>query len=283
MTTRRAFLGAVAGGVTAATALRDRAQAAGSPRPPLGLQLWSVRNMLAKDVVGTLAQVKAWGFDEVETFGTFGAEIAPQIKSAGLEVTAMHVGYDRLSADLAGVLRDADAVGATTLLNPYLPHQAKPHASREEILKAAGHFAKWSKECRAAGKRFGYHIHGQEFGPAPEGTLFDVLAKESGPDVGFEADVYWVAFGGGDPVTLMTKYPGRIWFTHLKDMAKGTAPGSAAGHREESNVVLGTGQIDIKGVVAAGAKAGVEIHYIEDESANPAGQIPKSVAFYKSL
>ena len=169
------------------------------------------------------------------------------------------------------------------MINPYLPHQQKPHASREEILKAAGDFAKWSKQCRAAGKRFGYHIHGQEFGTAPEGTLFDVLAKESGPDVGFEADVYWVAFGGADPVALMKKYPGRVWFTHLKDMAKGVAPGSEAAHREESNVVLGTGQIDIKGIVAAGPKAGVEMHFIEDESADPAGQIPKSVAYYKSL
>ena len=283
MTTRRSFLGAVAGGAAAATAFRGLAHAAGGTKPPLGLQLWSVRNMLAKDVPGTLAQVKAWGFDEVETFGTFGAEIAPQLKAAGLKVRAMHIGYDRLSADMAGVLRDADAVGAGTLINPYLPHQAKPFASREEILKAAGDFAKWSKQCRAAGKRFGYHIHGQEFGPAPEGTLFDVLARESGPDVGFEADVYWVSFGGVDPVALMKSHPGRVWFTHLKDMAKGVAPGSEAGRREESNVVLGTGQIDIKGIVAAGPKAGVEMHFIEDESANPAGQIPKSVAYYKAL
>jgi sugar phosphate isomerase/epimerase len=195
----------------------------------------------------------------------------------------MHIGYDRLSSDLSAVLRDADAVGATTLINPSLPHKAKPQATREEILKAAGDFATWSKGCRAAGKRFGYHIHVQEFGPAPEGTLFDVLAKESGPDVGFEADVYWVAFGGGDPVALMKKYPGRIWFTHLKDMAKGVVPSSEATRREDSNVVLGTGQIDVKGILEAGPKAGVEIHYLEDESADPAGQIPKSVAYYKSM
>ena len=283
MTTRRSFLGAVAGGAAAATAFRGVARAAGSVKPPLGLQLWSVRNMLAKDVPGTLAQVKAWGFDEVETFGPFGAEIAPQLKAAGLKVRAMHVGYDRLSGDMARALRDAEAVGATTLLNPYLPHQQKPMASREEILKAAGDFAKWSKQCRAAGKRFGYHIHGQEFGPAPEGTLFDVLAKESGPEVGFEADVYWVKAGGADPVALMKKYPGRIWYTHLKDMARGVAPGSEATHREESNVVLGTGQMDVKGILAAGPEAGVEVHFIEDESADPAGQIPKSVAYYKSL
>ena len=284
MTTRRSFLGAVAGGTAAATAFRGLAHAAEGAKPPLGLQLYSLRAQLAKDVPGTLRQVKAWGFDEVETFGRFGAEIAAELKAAGLKVRAMHIGYDRLEKDLPGVLRDADAVGATTVLNPYLPHdRAKPQATREDILKAAGAFAKWSKECRAAGKRFGYHIHGQEFGPAPEGTLFDVLAKESGPDVGFEADVFWVVWGGGDPVKLMNANPGRVWFTHLKDMAKGTVPGREGQDLERANVALGTGRIDVRGIVAAGPKAGVEIHYIEDESAEPTVNIPRSVAYYRSL
>ena len=282
MTSRRTFLGTVAGAVAASSTLRGVVRAAGA-KPPLGLQLWSVRNQLAKDVPGTLKQIKAWGFDEVESFGKFGAEIAAELKAAGLKVRAMHVGFEQLQGDFAGVLKDADAVGAKTIVNPYLPHKQKPHASREEILAAAGAFAGWAKQCKAAGKRFGYHIHGQEFGKAPEGTLFDVLAKESGPDVGFEADVYWVTFGGGDPVALLKKYPGRVWYTHLKDMAKGIAPGAEKGHAPESNVVLGTGQIDIKGIVAAGAAAGVEMHIIEDESADPIGQIPKSVAYYKSL
>jgi sugar phosphate isomerase/epimerase len=282
MTTRRSFLGAVAGGTAAATAFRGLARAAGGEKPPLGLQLFSVRVALAKDVPGTLKQVKAWGFDEVETFGKFGAEIAPELKDAGLKARAMHVGFDRLERDLAGVLRDADAVGATTILNPSLPHKAFP-ATREEVLRAAASFRGWSEACRAAGKRFGYHLHGQELGPAPEGTLFDVLASESGSEVGFEFDVYWVAYGGGDPVSLMKKHAGRVWFTHLKDMAKGLAPGAPAARREESKVVLGTGALDIAGIVAAGSAAGVEMHFIEDESADPAGQIPRSVAYYRAL
>jgi sugar phosphate isomerase/epimerase len=282
MTTRRSFLGAVAGGAAAATALHGLARAGGGAKPPLGLQLYSLRAQLAKDVPGTLEQVKAWGFEEVETFDRFGAEIGAELKAAGLKVRSMHIGYERLDQDLPGVLRDAEAVGATTVLNPSLPRRG-PHATREEVLKAAGDFAKWSRACRSAGRRFAYHIHGHEFAPAPEGTLFDLLAKESGPDVGFEADVYWVAFGGADPVALMDRYPGRIWFTHLKDMAKGIVPTSPAAQREESKVVLGTGQIDIKGIVAAGPKAGVEVHFIEDESADPVGQIAKSVAYYNSI
>jgi len=283
MTTRRSFLGAVAGGTAAATALRGLAHAAGVAKPPLGLQLWSVRGMLEKDVPGTLKQVKAWGFDEVETFGEFGAGIASQLKAVGLAVRAMHVGFDRLEKDLAGVLKDADAVGARTIINPSLPRKGRQQATREEILAAGGAFAKWSEGCRAAGKRFGYHIHGHEFAPVPQGTLFDVLAKESGPDVGFEADVFWVVWGGADPLKLMSAYPGRVWFTHLKDMAKGTVPGREGQDLEKANVPLGTGQIDVRAIVAAGPKAGVEVHYLEDESAEPAANIPKSVAYYRAL
>jgi sugar phosphate isomerase/epimerase len=282
MTTRRSFLGAVAGGAAAATAFHGVARAAGAAKPPLGLQLYSLREQLPKDVPGTLKQVRAWGFEEVETFEPFGAKVAPQLRAAGLKVRSMHIDFERLGKEMPGVLRDADAVGATTVLNPSLPHRKFP-ATREEILKAASSFREWSKACRAAGKRFGYHVHGHEFGPAPEGTLFDVLAEEAGPDVGFEFDVYWIAYGGGDPVELMKKHAGRVWFTHLKDMAKGLPPGAPAAREESSKVVLGTGGLDIRGIVAAGPAAGVEVHFIEDESADPVGQIPKSVAYYNSL
>ena len=175
MTTRRSFLASVTGGAAAAV-LTGRAPARAAGKPPLGLQLYSVRNQLKTDVPSTLRQVKVWGFEEVEGFGVYGAPIAGALKDAGLRCSAIHVGYDRLTSDMSGVLEDADVLGVKTIVNPYLPHAQKPFASREEILKAAGDFAKWSKQCRAAGKRFAYHIHGQEFGKAPEGTLFDVLA-----------------------------------------------------------------------------------------------------------
>src|SRR5512141_939606 len=109
MTSRRTFLGTMAGGLAATHALRGMALAAGT-KPPLGLQLWSVRKELEKDVPGTLKQIKAWGFDEVESFGKFGAEIATELKAAGLKVRSMHVGYEQLKGDLSVVLKAADAV-----------------------------------------------------------------------------------------------------------------------------------------------------------------------------
>jgi sugar phosphate isomerase/epimerase len=281
MTTRRSFLGAVAGGLSAvAVADRRLALASDAKKPPLGLQLWSLREQMDEDLPGTLRRIKAWGIDEVESAGFHdltAAEFGAELKKAGLTCHAMHIGWDELDQNLDGALKDAEALGATTLLNPYLPHESKPSASREEILRAGAAFAKWGKKCKAAGKRFGYHIHGQEFGPAPEGTLFDVLAQEAGPDVGFEFDVFWMVAGGADPLALMKTYAGRVWYTHLKDMAEGEGLGP------EANVALGTGKIDIAGIVKAGPEAGVEIHYIEDESEDPVGQIPRSVEYYGTL
>ncbi|MHC4504479.1 MAG: sugar phosphate isomerase/epimerase family protein [Planctomycetota bacterium] len=280
MTTRRSFLGTAACGLGAAVAGRRLGLAGEATKPPLGLQLWSLRALLAKDLPGTLKQIKAWGLGEVESAGFYdhtAAEFAGELKKAGLECHAMHIRWDALDNNLAGVIKDAEAVGATTILQPTLPHAKRGQATREEMLRAAEAFARWSKEIRAAGKRFAYHIHGQEFGPAPEGTLFDLFAEEVGPDVGFELDVFWAVAGGADPVALMKKYPGRVWYTHLKDMAEGDVP------REEAQVVLGTGKIDVDGVVKAGPAAGVEIHFLEDESSDPVGNIPKSVAYYKEL
>jgi sugar phosphate isomerase/epimerase len=285
MTSRRSFLGRATGALAAATALRGVARAAGPAKPPLGLQLWSLRTQLEADLAATLAEIKAWGIDEVEAAGYAGrpvAEFAAALAKAGLRCRSMHVGWEQAEANLDGLLKEADVLGVTTLVNPSLPRAGRM-ATREEILRAGGAFAKWSARCRAAGKRFGYHTHGHEFGPAPEGTLFDVLAKEAGPALGFEIDVFWAAMGGADPVRLMGQYPGRFWYTHLKDMAKGIVPGVASQHRDDANVPLGTGQLDIKGIVAAGPKAGVEINYLEDESASPVANIPKSVAFYRTL
>ncbi len=280
MTTRRSFLGTMAGGLGVAVAGGRLGHAAAATKPPLGLQLYSLRHLLEKDLPGNLKMIRAWGIEEVESAGFYGrtaAEFAAELKKAGLRCQAMHIGWDALGNDLSTVLKDAETLGATTIIQPSLPHDKHGAATREEMLRASGAFVGWSKRIRAAGKRFGYHMHSQEFGPAPEGTLFDLFAEEVGPDVGFELDVFWVTAAGVDPLALMKKYPGRFWYTHLKDKAKGDDTGP------DAKVVLGTGTIDIAGVVKAGEAAGVEIHYLEDESRDPVAQIPQSIAYYKTL
>jgi sugar phosphate isomerase/epimerase len=281
MTTRRSFLGTVAGGLGVAVAGRGLGFAGEGKKAPLGLQLYSLREALAKDLRGTLQQISGWGIVEVESAGFYGrtaAEFRAELKRAGLRCHAMHIGWDAFEGNIEGVIKDAETLGASTVIQPSLPHAKRGEpATREEMLRAAEAFAKWSKVVRAAGLRFGYHLHGQEFGPAPEGTLFDLLAEQAGPDVGFEFDIFWVVAGGADPLALMNKYQGRVWYTHLKDMAKGK------GFGPEAKVVLGTGDLEIPAIVEAGPGAGVEINFLEDESRDPAGQIPQSIAYYETL
>jgi sugar phosphate isomerase/epimerase len=284
MTTRRGFLQAMAGGA-ALGALGARARAAGK-RIPFGLQLYSLRHQLAKDVPGTLARVKAIGFDDVETAGTYGmsvADFAAALKKAGLAARSGHFDYQRFRDDAAGVVRDAQTLGASFVACAWIPHEGD--FSRESALRAAEVFNGAARAAKAGGLRFAYHLHGYEFRPSPEGTLFDTLAAQTAKDgVNFEVDVLWALAGGVDPVKLIEKLAGRVPLTHLKDMRKGTKyTPPVASLPDDTNVVVGTGVIDFPAILKAAEKAGVEIHFLEDEHPESIAQLPGSLKYLRGL
>ena len=122
MSTRRDFLGAVAAGIGASTAFPASALASAKAEikttlnGPVGLQLWSLREYLPKDLAGTLARVRAFGFREVEGAGLWGrslAELKAALDAAGLRCTSAHMGFERLRDDLPGALAEAKALGST--------------------------------------------------------------------------------------------------------------------------------------------------------------------------
>ena len=289
---RRAFLRACAAVAAAAPVARLRSAAAApaaGPRAlgkPVGLQLYSLRKYLPQDVPGTLAKIRAMGFTEVEGGDTYklGTEaFGAALKKAGLTVASEHHGYEQWRDDTAGALKQATALGARYAGCAWIPHGER--FTREDALRAAADFNKWGKAAKQAGLRFFYHAHGYEFEASPEGTLLDTLLEETDPAlVGLEADIFWVKRGGGDPVKLFQAYPGRIPLTHLKDMKAGLATDKPTGQApDDSNVVLGTGQIDWKAVLAAANAAGVERHFIEDESPAVMEQVPESLKFLAGL
>jgi sugar phosphate isomerase/epimerase len=132
------------------------------------------------------------------------------------------------------------------------------------------------------GLKFCYHIHGYEFRPYLNGTLFDYMVKNTDPRyVNFEMDVFWVKHPGQDPVALLKKYPDRFLMLHLKDRAHGTE-GNQNGHApDESNVVLGKGDVGIAEIMKEAKKIGIKYCFIEDESAKSTEQIPQSLAFLR--
>jgi sugar phosphate isomerase/epimerase len=135
------------------------------------------------------------------------------------------------------------------------------------------------------GMKFYYHVHGYEFQPYEQGTLFDLLMSATKPAwVSYEMDIFWVVFPGQDPVKLFQKYGKRWELVHLKDMKKGTPTGPQARWPDVStNVPLGSGQIEMVPLLRAAKKAGVKWYFIEDESPSSEQQIPQSLRFLEQV
>lgn len=289
MTTRREFL------TTAAAALAVAPIPAGARQPreiksplsgPIGLQLYSLRAYLPKDLPGTLAKVRAMGFREVEGAGLWGKsvpELRQALDAAGLKCQSAHMGYERLRDDVNGALSEARAIGSTWVVCPWIPHEQA--VTREQILRAADLFTRVARTAAQQGLRFAYHLHGYEFIPSEEGTLFDTLARNTDQKlVEFQVDVFHTFHGGGDPVKVITQHASRVTSLHLKDLKKGTpiVAGTGTG-TPDLDVPVGTGALDMPAVLRAAMKASTRFYYLEDESADPLGHLPKSVAYLESI
>jgi sugar phosphate isomerase/epimerase len=291
MPDRREFLGAAAAAGAAVLGL-DRAFAAERPpikspvNGPIGVQLWTFRESLPRDLAGSLARIRGLGFAEVEGAGLWkhtAAEVRKALDATGLRCTSAHAGFERLRDDAAGALAEAKAMGTGAVVCPWIPHDKA--FTRDDALRAADVFNRFGKAAKDAGLRFGYHCHGYEFVPATEGTLFDTLAQNSDKDlVAFQVDTFHAFRGGADPVRLIETHGRRVTSLHLKDIKKGTPqePGNAD-TTPELDVPVGTGQLDWPALLRAAVKAGTTQYFIEDESADPWGHVPKSVGYLETL
>jgi sugar phosphate isomerase/epimerase len=193
------------------------------------------------------------------------------------------MGFERLRDDLSGAFAEVKALGATWVVCPWIPHEER--FTREDALKAAEAFNRFGKAAQEAGLRFAYHCHGYEFVASTEGTLFDTLAGATDPaTVAFQIDVFHAHHGGADPARLIEKHKGRVPSLHLKDQKRGfPVELGSPGAPPEADVPVGTGQIDYPAVLRAAIKAGTSLYIVEDESTDPLGHIPLSLAYLEGL
>ena len=261
----------------------------GDFKGPLGVQLYSVRNAISTNVPGTLARVRALGFREVELAGTYGltaAQFRAELDRAGLRATSMHVGYERLRDSLQAVLDEARTLGVQYVGTAWIPHADGP-LTEEGAHRAAADFSAWGRAAQQRGLQFFYHVHGYEFQPGTSGMLpMDILMRETPADaVKFEMDVFWISRPGADPVAWLRKYPTRWRLLHLKDMKKGTPTNVNTGsaNPDETEVPLGTGQIDYRGVLRTAREIGVEKYYVEDETAEPFATMPLTIRWLETV
>ena len=201
----------------------------------------------------------------------------------GISIPATGAAYEELVNSTDSVIYRAKALGAKYVMTAWIPHKTGSF-NFENAKKAVEDFNRVGKKLKENGLIFCYHVHGYEFWKHENGTLLDYIINNTNPeDVSFEMDVFWVQFGGGDPVQLLKKYGNRWKLIHLKDLKKGAKKDLTGLTGPENNVPLGEGELDIPGILREANKLGIKHFFIEDESDYPMTQVPKSIAYLKSL
>jgi sugar phosphate isomerase/epimerase len=251
---------------------------------PFGVEAYTFRKSFPLGIAATLDSIKMMGFTELEGGGEKmpPEEFKKLCNERGISIPASGASYDDLVKDPRDVANKAKALGAKYVMCAWIPH--KGDFSLENAKNGVADFNAAGKVLKENGITLCYHAHGYEFQPYEKGTLLDYIIQNTNPDyVSFEMDVLWVQFGGGDPVALLKKYGNRWKLMHLKDLRKGVTKDLTGGTSQEHDVALGTGEIDIPGILKEANKVGIKHFFIEDESSHVNTQVPQSIAYLKSL
>jgi sugar phosphate isomerase/epimerase len=285
---RRAFLGVAA--ATWAACRRDAgegnsSEATGLPpeRNPaklgrIGIQLYTVRGDLTRDVDGTLGRLAEIGFQEVEFAGYpegTAKSLRRMLDRHGLTAPSSHVDFQALRRDWDRTLDQAAIIGQHYVVVPSVP--SNESRTTDDWKRIAALFNKAGETARAKGLALGYHNHDSEFVPL-DGTLpYDVLLRETDAQlVQFEMDLYWITKGGQDPLGYFAKWPGRFPLVHVKDM-------DATPRKYFTEV--GKGIIDFKAIFQQAKQAGIQHYFYEQDevSGSPFASAKASYDYLRAL
>jgi sugar phosphate isomerase/epimerase len=246
---------------------------------PIGLQLYSVRELLPGDYAGTLKQIAALGYGEVEAAGYFdrsAEQVREALAAAGLRLPSAHYSHDDLSRDFEAIVAFNKALGATSIICSFPgikdPSRLKDRSFGTQVQSFtmddwrwnADEFNRMGTKVKAAGMQFGYHNHTMEFRSQNGVVPFDELMRLTDPSlVTIEMDCGWVVVGGGDPVEYLRRYPTRISMLHIKDFKKN--PETASGAATPLPAELGRGTVDYHPIFAAARKANIKHCFVEQE------------------
>jgi sugar phosphate isomerase/epimerase len=254
----------------------------------LGIAPYTFRKSFPNSVAATLDTIKMMGFTEIEGGG---GRMSPEeykklCDERGLSIPSFGVGYEQLTRSkesLDSIVWRGKIFGAKYVMCAWIPHSNNV-LTFDNAKKAVDDFNAAGKYLKENGITLCYHAHGYEFQPYENGTLLDYIFKNTNPDyVSFEMDVFWIQFGGGDPVALLKKYGNRWKLVHLKDMKPGTKKDLTGLTGGESNVPLGQGELDMRGIIKEANKVGIKHFFIEDESDQVITQVPQSIIYLKGL
>src|SRR6185503_10444591 len=259
----------------------------GSFKGPLGLQMYSLRFYSPNDLRAKLDKVHEFGLKTIEGGGPPPGmsldEFFKELDHRGITLVSTGVDFARLKSNPDALVEQAKKLRVKYVMCAWIPHD-KGRFSEKNAREAIDVFNIAGAKFKAAGITFTYHCHGYEFQPFGDGTLFDLIVKETKADsVFFELDVFWAQQGGADPAMLLEKHGSRFKLMHLKDLKKGAAKNSTGSAPDEDSVPVGQGEVDWKAVLKAAQAAHVEHYFIEDEAKNAVDQIPQTLRYLETL
>jgi sugar phosphate isomerase/epimerase len=277
---RRTFLGSA----TAAAVMTQFSWAASQPRiEKIGLELYTVRDLLKKDFEGTLAKVAKIGYKEVELAGYLNdlPKVNPPVKrlreildSDGLSAPSSHVAYNMLSPEnWPKVIEASKVLGHEYIVNPSIDRELTK--TSDGWKRAAETFNRAGEESLKAGIQLGYHNHVEEFKALPDGKLpYDILLTECDPKLlKMEIDLGWAHEAKADPLAYFAKYPDRFPLVHVKDF-----------DTKDMMTEVGSGVIDWKAIFAKADLAGIKHYFVEhDQPMAPMESIQKSYSYLEKL
>jgi len=255
----------------------------------VGVQLYTVRDLMQNDFEGTVAKVAQIGYKEVEFAGYFGrtaAQVKAVLDKNGLKAPSTHVQYDELDEKFPAVIEFSKAIDLEYIVCPWIPEDLRKNP---DIWKqAAEKFNKAGELSKKAGMQFGYHNHWFEFLPTHDVLPYDELLKLCDANlVKMEMDLCWITTTGTDPVKYFDKYPGRFPLVHVKDVK--TLPKiSTGGSQNFGDTVdlteVGSGTIDWKRIFAKADEAGIKHYIVEhDHPKQPLASIKGSYEYLSKL
>lgn len=247
------------------------------PLSQVGLQLYTVRDAMAKDLDGTLAAIAAAGYHLVETAGLYGrpaADLRAAFDKHGIRTAAGHYPLADLESSPETVFTTAKTLGQEYVVVPWLDPSVR---TADTFSTLPGRLNKLGQQAKDAGFKLAYHNHDFEFQNYGAATsVMDRLLASTDPAlVNFELDGYWAFKAGHAPADLVTRFPGRFVMVHLKDST--AAP-------QKAFADVGHGVIDFKRFIAAAQANGLKYAFVErDVSPDPIASIRASHQYLETI
>ncbi len=240
----------------------------------VGLQLYTIRDAMTADVLGSLKKISDLGYKTVELanyadgkfYGYAPAEFKKIVADLGMDIISSHASVEATGITTENAQKMADdhaALGVKYCVQPWVN---EPDRNIESYKRMIGDWNEVGKIMKSVGIQFGYHNHNFEFATV-DGIVpfYDIYMPEMDPElITMELDMYWATKAGQDPVEMFNKYPGRFQLFHFKDMSQESDPFYEVIKDDITSV--GAGLIDFKRIWDARETAGMKYMFVEDDN-----------------